>query len=130
MTPTNSSVPVSRRSFLGRAAGGLAAASAVPALAARRAAADDTIAFFVVGDTHFFADAAAPGRLLERSAAVTGARDLPSGALRWSMVMTRYSDDHSATGLIGADGSFQMSTVDSKPCGAKVSIGNPLPCSS
>ena len=72
MTPTNSSVPVSRRSFLGRAAGGLAAASAVPALAARRAAADDTIAFFVVGDTHFFADADSPDRLLERSAEVTG----------------------------------------------------------
>ena len=73
MTSSNSTVPVSRRSFLGHAAGGLAAVSAVPALAARRAAADDTIAFFVVGDTHFFADAAAPGRLLERSATVTNA---------------------------------------------------------
>lgn len=73
MTSTNPAVPVSRRSFLGHAAGGLAAASAVPALAARRAQADDTIAFFVVGDTHFFADAAAPDRLHEKSAAVTGA---------------------------------------------------------
>lgn len=67
-TPT-----VSRRCFLGQTASGLAVASAAPALAARRPQADDTIAFFVVGDTHFFAEAAAPHRLQERSAAVTGA---------------------------------------------------------
>jgi len=73
MTSSNPAFPVSRRFFLGHAAGGLAAVSAVPALAARHAAADDTIAFFVVGDTHFFADAAAPDRLHEKSAAVTGA---------------------------------------------------------
>lgn len=62
----------SRRCFLGHTISGLAAASARPALAARRAAADDTIAFFVVGDTHFFADAGSPDRLLAQSAAVTG----------------------------------------------------------
>ena len=73
MTSCNPAAPVSRRSFLGHAAGGLAAASAVPSLAARPAQGDDTIAFFVVGDTHFFADAAAPDRLHEKSAAVTGA---------------------------------------------------------
>jgi len=72
MTSRNTIGPVSRRSFLGHAAGGVAAASAVPALAARRDEADDTIAFFVVGDTHFFADAAAPDRILPQSAAVTG----------------------------------------------------------
>ena len=65
--------PVSRRRFLGHTISGLAAASAWPALAARRAAADDTIAFLVVGDTHFFADAGSPDRLLDQSAAVTGA---------------------------------------------------------
>jgi len=64
---------VSRRSFLGHAAGGLSAAAAVPTPAARRVEVDATIAFFVVGDTHFFADAAAPDRLHDRSAAVTGA---------------------------------------------------------
>jgi predicted phosphodiesterase len=73
MSPAVPTAAVSRRGFLGHAAGGLAATASLPAVTRGREATDDTIAFFVVGDTHFFADAAAPDRLLDRSAAVTGA---------------------------------------------------------
>jgi len=73
--PAPSSGPrLSRRGFLEIAAGGLAAGGLGP-VAARGAPAapgDDTVAFFVVGDTHYFADAAAPERLDPRSDATTG----------------------------------------------------------
>jgi len=52
----------------------LAAAGAVRILPAARAddAADAPCAFFVVGDTHFFADSDAPATILAASAAMTG----------------------------------------------------------
>lgn len=73
MNPAIPTAAVSRRGFLGQAAGGLAVASTLPASAQGPESAADTIGFFVVGDTHFFADPAAADRLHERSAAVTGA---------------------------------------------------------
>ncbi len=57
-----------RRRFLAASAAALPTA----ALAADANAADDAVAFFLVGDTHFLADKAAPARLDARSAAVTG----------------------------------------------------------
>ncbi len=57
---------LSRRSFLAASAAGLAA----PALG--RAAAAEPVSFFLVGDTHYRADLAAPAKLDARSAGVTG----------------------------------------------------------
>jgi hypothetical protein len=71
---------VERRRFLlgtgaGLAAAGIGAGStaAAPRAAAADTPADGPVAFFVIGDTHFLADASAPDRLDERSEAVTAA---------------------------------------------------------
>lgn len=62
-------LPFDRRRFLGTAA-------LLAGAASRRAPADDTgtgTAFFVIGDTHYLADAADPSRVDDASAAMTGA---------------------------------------------------------
>lgn len=72
--PINRVPAPTRRRFLraaGGAAGVAAATAAVGSAAARRDAEADVVAFFVIGDTHFLADASAPDRLDERSATIT-----------------------------------------------------------
>lgn len=59
---------LSRREFLAAAVPPLAGVRAAPA----DAKSDEAFAFFVVGDTHYFADKENPARLDPRSAAVTG----------------------------------------------------------
>ncbi len=61
---------VSRRGFV---AGAAALATLRPSPSPARSGDGDRTAFFVVGDTHFLADADAPDRLDARSAAMTGA---------------------------------------------------------
>lgn len=74
-SPTHVPPALPRRRFLratGCAAGAATAAAAVgPAAAPFTPEADDVVAFFVIGDTHFLADASAPDRLDERSATIT-----------------------------------------------------------
>ena len=41
--------------------------------------------------------------------------------------MTRKSPANSVIGLIGAEGSLRTAMVDSRPAGANVRLGNPLP---
>lgn len=70
---------ISRRHFLASSAAGIAASRAAAGRAADPAvggqpahpADEETIAFFVIGDTHFLADVDRPTRLDDRSAAVT-----------------------------------------------------------
>jgi len=61
---------MTRRRFVAGAAAGAAGLGATWGRAAT--AADDVVAFYVVSDTHYLADAAAPDRLTESSAACTG----------------------------------------------------------
>lgn len=61
---------LTRRQFV---SGTAACAAGIAALRCRpAAAADDVVAFYVVSDTHYLADVAAPDRLTESSAACTG----------------------------------------------------------
>ena len=62
---------VSRRTFLAQSTAIAAAGGLSPLGRAKADAVDDELAFFVVGDTHYFADAEHPSRLDEKSAAVT-----------------------------------------------------------
>lgn len=65
---------LSRRQFLAAAAAGVALPAVLPAHlpAQETAKQEDPVAFFLVGDTHFLAQAEQPDRLDDRSAAVTG----------------------------------------------------------
>lgn len=65
---TVSAAELSRREFLAVAGGAVAAGAVLPAAA--KAAAQEPVAFVLVGDTHYFAQQAAPGKLDEVSAAV------------------------------------------------------------